>query len=119
VRILALWEAALRLNGWQRIGVVASVVWILIVLYAAWDGAAKKATSRYTTAYRECIEAPNSDWDRCATLTRPILEKHPPYKAFLEEDESYVAPLALLPVALGWLIAYGLVALVRWIRAGF
>jgi hypothetical protein len=32
---------------------------------------------------------------------------------------KYAALVGLVPVAPGWLIAYALIYLVRWIRAGF
>jgi hypothetical protein len=32
---------------------------------------------------------------------------------------NYAALLGLVPIPLGWLTAYGIIALVRWIRAGF
>ena len=37
----------------------------------------------------------------------------------LNKDSEKVAVVSLVPIVFGWLLAYALVYLARWIRAGF
>jgi hypothetical protein len=78
-----------RLSEWQRIGIVISVVWAI-----------------------------------GATLwtTHDILTMNVPAISFgsVEADIRRAVPwVALAPIPLAWLLVWGLVALVRWIRRGF
>lgn len=43
------------------------------------------------------------------------------YKAYSDPDPKWQALVAraVIPIALGWLLAYGALALYRWVRRGF
>jgi hypothetical protein len=55
----------MRLNGWQRIGIVASVVWAIgFPIYL--DQAAQQEASRaFMISYNLCRDNPSNDPNRC------------------------------------------------------
>jgi hypothetical protein len=121
------------LSGWQRIGIVASVVWAIgggfwgyyIGYHEGGDfgrdykqcraGAQNwyqnqnlyKGTPRYTTG--DLIK----DLGKCQS------EYASANRAANSTGSLYAALLAFLPIPLGWFAAYKSIALLRWIREGF
>jgi hypothetical protein len=89
----------MRLNGWQRIGIVASVIWAIgAPIYLGL-----------------CRDVPSNDPQQCFQTASRHFNAVTRYPLFSANG----AVAALVPVGLGWLFAYALVYLVRWIRAGF
>src|SRR5262245_32342714 len=73
------------------------------------------SNAAFNSSYERCRDVPSNDPDQCfqrARLASDLVTRYP----LLSANGAVVA---LVPVALGWLIAYALVYLVRWIRAGF
>jgi hypothetical protein len=104
----------MRLNGWQRIGIVASVIWAIGgPIYVDYK-AEKEAWEAMNQSYRGCMGAYNDD-GRCMQEARWASERVP--RAFRTPINWVVT--ALVPIGLGWLLVYALVYLVRWIRVGF
>jgi hypothetical protein len=102
----------LRLNGWQRIGIVASVLWA--ISGAFWGNNLGIHEGDWTVeAYKLCLEAPNSNRASC----EKTFEKDWPVA--ISNHWVYSAFFGLVPIPLGWLVVYGVIALVRWIRTGF
>jgi hypothetical protein len=97
-----------RLNGWQRIGIVLSVVWIIIAGSWGWRHAYDQADANF----RLCVAAIEtaSDLQSCRE-TR--------LRAIAVPRGASAAVVALAPLLIVWLLVYGLVVLVRWIRRGF
>jgi hypothetical protein len=98
-----------RLNGWQRIGIVASICWAL----GAWvyTASSENWAQRDFMACLERIEPGGST--RCveeAKHARPIADAQQRQRAIIN---------ALVPPPLGWLFAYGALGIVGWIREGF
>ena len=76
-----------------------------------------------TAEYRRCLEArsvqpdgsipANTDWGPCSKKFQadwaPAVANH----------WTYAVAYTLVPIPIVWLFLYGLVALARWIRAGF
>jgi hypothetical protein len=118
-----------RLNGWQRIAVVLSVVWALYGAYwgndyglhqgdwvqfvyeSCFDNAQKKAADehysqpaqeQYGKDIASCDRSRDRDW-----------------RSSIQYHFQYAAICAFVPIPLAWGLAYGLIALVRWIRKGF
>lgn len=101
----------MHLNGWQRmIGVVASVCLLIggttWIDFSVTDQLRKRAVSEY----HACQEKAPEDQPPCpakfARDLRPATHFH--WQAAL---------YALIPIPIVWLIIYGLVALMRWIKA--
>jgi hypothetical protein len=105
----------MRLNGWQRNGIVASVIWAIGAPIYLDHAAEQKATEAFMRYYEACRDVPSSDPDQCFQRASRVSDTVPPYRVLSANG----AVAALVPVGLGWLLAYALVYLVRWIRAGF
>jgi hypothetical protein len=106
-----------RLNGWQRIGIVLSVVWAVVgPIYIEQEHEAY-ARDEARFSYRLCRDAQSSSADpsECSK------DYDRTYEAFLGWKPSWGnwALLAFVPIVGGWLLMWGIVALVRWIRRGF
>lgn len=113
-----------RLNGWQRIGVVLSVLWCLGVVGKAGYESYEAASSN--TRIAECCEEEKKrpfqmgkkagesiSWceaaDVCARGTiKPIAPQLLPFLALL-----------LLPIAAGWFVILIAILAVKWVRKGF
>ena len=105
----------MRLNGWQRIGIVASVIWAIGAPIYLDSAAEQKAGENFSRYYELCRDNTSNDPNRCFELASrqyDLVERY-----HLLSANGAVA--ALVPVGLGWLLAYALVYLVLWIRAGF
>jgi hypothetical protein len=88
-----------RLNGWQRIGIVLSALWVLVG--GLWGRQLAVAP------YFDCIKsAPNID-------TMNFCER------YLQDWGSTAMLIALVPLPIAWLLVYIVVWTVRWIRRGF
>jgi hypothetical protein len=103
-----------KVNGWKRIGIIASVVWILGSGAQTLNVVEKdliKTASGFTLS---CEEAQN--WKGSAECDRLSTD----YLA--ETNKSLwieVAAVALIPVPLGWGFTYLVLFLVRWVKRGF
>ena len=104
----------MRLNGWQRIGVVLSVVWAIGAFFAVRQQQVEAADRVFRIRHDACaMEATAEMTQRC-------------HDAFSLQDAMHataywpdVAFMSLAPVAAGWLVAWLVLRVVRWIRAGF
>jgi len=104
----------MKLNGWKRIGVVASAVWILgagfYTLNTRMDSDAQTAADLTLS----CEAAQNGrggpECDQRAT----------DYIASMMSYERLDAAMAaFIPVPLGWGFTYLVLFIVRWVRRGF
>jgi hypothetical protein len=107
-----------RLNGWQRIGIVLSVVWAIGAAvyeinvindryYAAFGAAFRPVLNR-------CEDDPSKNGVNCAEVAGRAARAAVP-----TESSWNIAIAALAPIPFFWLIAYALVGLGRWITRGF
>jgi uncharacterized membrane protein len=101
-----------RLNGWQQIGALASVVWVLVGPVYLINKDTHHATKQASLAMRACYKAGRKDclkvYDTTYAASRDI-----------KPTWSSWAILAFVPMVAAWLVVWGLLALFRWIRAGF
>lgn len=106
------------LNGWQRIGVVFSVLWVLSV---GGLGALEHVQEGEPTHY--FVDTVKVQLPPAKDLNRP--------GRFLSEEEAFgyrverhfragrLIATMLAPIALFWALAYICVFIVRWVVAGF
>jgi hypothetical protein len=103
----------MHLNGWQRIGIVASVCWAIVgglwVNSLVIDNLGASVSAELTS----CLHNPEMDWGSC---NRKFKADWP---AAVADHWYWAALYTLVPIPIVWLIVYGLVGLVRWIVAGF
>jgi hypothetical protein len=107
----------MRLNGWRRIGIVASVIWAIGAPIYLDSAAQKDALEVFGRSYEHCRDIPRNDPNRCYEEASRLYETVPRYT--FGGDPQNIAVVSLVPIVLGWLLVYALVYLVRWIRAGF
>jgi hypothetical protein len=105
-----------KLNGWQRIGVLASVVWIVGAgLYT--QSAMRESDSRAAAAISLDCE---SYIVHGITTLAECDKRNADYNAKTYSGEWIgAAVVAFVPVPLGWGFAYLALFLTRWIRRGF
>jgi hypothetical protein len=98
----------LRLNGWQRIGIVLSVVWAIVGslwgLHTLFDPIRQ--------SFSTCASAV-TDFSYCSNLfEREMADAR-------QMRLAMIVMFGLAPIPIAWLIVYGLIGLVSWIRRGF
>jgi hypothetical protein len=101
----------MRLNGWQRIGIIASVAWFIGGGF--WGNYLAIREGDWVYGLWDLCRSAGYDTDVCLRkldgLHRSAIEGHWYAAAFM----------ALAPLIIGWLAVYALVSLTRWIAAGF
>jgi hypothetical protein len=108
-----------RLNGWQRIGIVASILWaISTAVYLNlwyWEHA-------YESAARLAKSCENIAPEYRAQEDKDCWHSYPKNIALYMNGLGFwhdYMPFSLMPILLGWIIAYVVIAVVKWIKRGF
>jgi hypothetical protein len=101
-----------RLGGWQRLGLIISVCWVVgsfIVL-------------RFYT-YRQGISSANAFVGLCTSAGKPFDQCWTEIDEYRRiATEVYWPPLLIVslgPLPLFWLLGWAIIRTTRWIRAGF
>lgn len=117
----------LRFNGWQRIGIVVSVMWALLVIGTVVDGYVKyfQWTEQNTQAEERINECRTNAQKESDPQKRKILERR---CGFSSAEAGYIVPkphlfevlaFLFLPIIGLWAAAYLLVWVTKWIITGF
>jgi hypothetical protein len=122
-----------KLNGWQRIGIVLSIVWFIGFAAFVWVSERQRIGDFYERQLGLCkaiLDMDNenvaandprwtvnwADYDKCNDHARELF-----YSS--HEDTRKRVPMLLAVdlgmIALGWLAVWLAVVVVRWIRRGF
>lgn len=126
-----------RLGGWQRIGVVVSIAWFLGFGGFLWISAVNQASSFYEFQFGVCLQV----HDGAAASLRPTdndyREKYEQIESqykrckdkatnfFMKQADNNRAGIPILlaidfgSVVVGWLIVWGMVGILRWVKRGF
>lgn len=110
-----------RLNGWQRIGIIASFVWIAgayIYLYNSGLDLQRRALGQQLLFCESAGD--NRPETEAQAIFRDCQSKF--FDSMLAAESHArlkAAELVLVPVPLGWGVAYLLIFLVRWVKRGF
>ena len=105
----------MRLGGWQRIGVVASVVWIVGAGGCQYLQDAKAAHSTAFVLGELCLHRAGGDKD----AIRSCIDQEIQIRRILMDQSEWkleVTFLAFVPLLIGWPVGY---LALKWIRAGF
>jgi hypothetical protein len=92
-----------RLNGWQRVGIVLSVAWAILVLVGVTLGVIQDHDN-----LSDCLKSADPLMNYCRQRWQV------PWSTYLG-----MTLVGLAPIPIAWFLVYGLVGLVRWIRRGF
>jgi hypothetical protein len=115
----------IKLNGWQRIGIVMSAIWFLGFFLYQWNSRVTGVRDLYELESIACYEKSSGyvEKQEDADLKREKCRD----KASADHDRNFGEAKAEIPlllvadfvtVVLGWLVAWIVVSITRWIRRG-
>jgi hypothetical protein len=103
----------MRLNGWLRIGIVASVLWILIGGFFINGAVSDSLGAPALEQLHRCVTGPDSEWGRCSG------DFDRAYDKAQRGHWPATAVYTFVPLGLAWVGAFGALAIFRWVRRGF
>jgi|RhiMethySRZTD1v2_1073278.scaffolds.fasta_scaffold473397_1 hypothetical protein len=102
-----------RLSGWQRIGIVLSVLWAIGVLLYGWQEWSGLSSSNDKLFY-DCLFAPHTDSSEAICKQKAAALRNASMRVSRENLAA-----RLVPIPIVWLLVYIVVWTARWIRRGF
>lgn len=111
----------MRIGGWKRIGIVASVVWMIGGTIAGHLYEVSVLDERSMSSFRLCYESrtQGTNYDGAAALricSQQSQERRVEAFNGIWVDDIFVA---LVPVFLGWPAVFALRGMFRWVKRGF
>lgn len=103
----------MRINGWQRIGIVLSITWIIGAGIVVSEKVRDDANAISSIGFDNCRNIQNFDIETCSD------QKWEVYKKLNDPNWSMISISALAPVFGGWLFVYMMLGIYRWVRRGF
>lgn len=114
----------MKLNGWQRLGLIAFLIWALVAFVGFWIEIHRDAYSHYDYCSRIYeVWVDNDDPDRgkkfqtCLKEAAEYLQSN--WKTATNVFFRYVAFVIAIPALLVWGLISLIIVMVRWIRRGF
>ena len=114
-----------KLNGWQRLGVVLSVSWILCISGTAFVEFFFVSNPRHCIFVYDAIPVGTVWTEKLDTKGQPI----PPWQYDWESDKSIpktrklrvgvFTSILILPLVGGWLLSFSSIRTFKWVREGF
>jgi len=106
-----------KLGVWQRLGIIASVLWIIGGGLWQRTSDVERAQTFMNSSYQTCFDAhpPNADRAYYATC---MSKAWADYQIVVAGSWGNVAFFAIAPVALAWLAAFIAIVVSRWVLAG-
>ena len=104
----------MKINGWQRIGIVASLLWALGGGVYEGKRRLKFADDVYSNLMDSCLKG-----DSYRECIQQAGKTHEHMRAFNGHDVLQILTVSIVPVVAGWLLAYLSLMTFRWIRVGF
>jgi len=102
------------LNGWQRVGVVLSVLWFFIAGISQRSYDVNKAYEFAHSSSSICYEShKDGNSDNCS---QRFLED---YRLMLDGSWGSVIFMAIVPIPIFWGIVILIIKVYRWIKRGF
>lgn len=113
----------MRLNGWQRLGVVASIIWFFVGGFIGNKEALENAAKETSAHVDICVAANkmrlgeygpyDQVWTPCTRQYEPIFSRN-------AEGHWWAALIVGLgPIPFAWLLGWAIIAVGRWIARGF
>jgi hypothetical protein len=113
----------MKLNGWKRIGIIASVVWTLGAGIHTYDSELGRASDWIADTHVRCDSSlPSDSKDEGAYESgyRKCNKEAEDSLALAISNARFSAALAaFVPVPFGWGLVYLALFLVRWVKRGF
>jgi len=108
----------MKLNGWRRLGVLASASWLIGMWIHIGNLQEQKYRGDYRYVYRACRERSHAlardfvQSKECRAVAREYAEL--PVASWLSQQIAFV----VLPIPLWWLLAHVCIWLARWVMRG-
>ena len=103
----------MRINGWQRIGIVLSITWIIGAAYVSRQQEMKTAENILNFQFNDCWQSKEYDFKTCSD------KRGETWLILMKPHWSNHAFYSLTPAVLGWLFVYMMLGIYRWVRRGF
>lgn len=107
----------MRLNGWQQLGIVLSIIWALGATIHQRNADVERAEDFAKYAHRVCLDSKSSAHNNDLPSCEQEREKN--LQVWLDGSWANVAFIALVPIPLGWLAAFILINVSRASNIGF
>jgi hypothetical protein len=101
----------MRLNAWQRVGIVVSIVWAVAAAICQRNADVERAQDFVKYAFKVCTDAQSLSRDKDPAGCSQESETH--RAIWLAGSWSNVALVSLVPIAFGWLAVYTIVGIRR------
>jgi hypothetical protein len=108
----------MRISGWHRIGVVASVIWAISAGAYKYKSDYHLADSAASAVGQECLLGLDGNASGQAALNCVGNEIDLRRNLLSDGFDDRIA-FCILPIILGWIIFYAAYGIWIWIRAGF
>ena len=118
--MVALLGGIVRLNGWQRLGMIGSILLALVVAYRVDADQRLVASGNAYLDSQACIASKPTPKPNDYTAAFECSEKYAAaYNHALSQRWAKDATAAGVTILATWLIAYMFIGLFRWVRRGF
>ena len=106
---------AVRLNRWQRLGILASLAWVIAGPLYIVEHAEKSALRHFSRTYSFCMDANSTDPQKCMDKAERAYDAR--FNPVAAPGYGRWAARAFVPVLFAWVLVYALGYLVRWITS--
>lgn len=107
----------MKLNGWQRAGIVAAALWAIVGSIGFWRDGHSPAMQVYMMDYKRCIDMPEVQRNACDQLA--VARFHKELDGATGEFWQFVPFVITIPPLIVWGLISLIIVIVRWIRNGF
>jgi len=112
--LAALWWFFPLWRNWRWGALILAVVWAIAGGLLGREFAVRHGLARAMDTYERCLATPTHRPEACQKTFR--------YRSRNNEQRPHwvaAATVGLFPIAIAWLLVWGIIALMRWIRRGF
>ncbi len=102
----------MKLNRWQRAGVVLSVLWALCAAYNERMSQVDTGQKAVQLDYEYCIESEPSVSKDCLAESKKNRE------FWMKPNWVNISFIAFAPILLGWILVFIIIRVYRWVKAG-
>ena len=102
----------MKLNRWQRIGIVISILWALGSAYYERSSEMDAGQHFLSWSYQVCTESKASTPEECS------IEMNKNFDIWMKPNWGNIGFIALAPIPLGWLLVFIIIRVYRWVKAG-